>query len=72
MMSLRHRKHRIAKGSFDHLIGARENGLRNGEAERPGGLEVDHQFEARRLFDWEIARFGARPNFGNVSCGAPK
>jgi hypothetical protein len=43
---------------FDHLVGGGEHRLRHGQAERLGGLEVDHQLEARRLFDWEIARIG--------------
>src|SRR5262250_1151317 len=29
--------------SFDHLVGAREEGRRNFYAERPRGLEIDHQ-----------------------------
>jgi hypothetical protein len=28
---------------FDHLVGARKQCWRHGEAERLGGLEVDHQ-----------------------------
>jgi hypothetical protein len=27
---------------FDHLIGAGEQCRRHGDAERPGGLEIDH------------------------------
>jgi len=34
---------RSKKGSlFDHLVGDGEHARRNGEAERLGGLEVDH------------------------------
>jgi hypothetical protein len=36
---------------FDHLVGGGEQRLRHGQAERLGGLEVDHQLEARRLFE---------------------
>src|SRR5580704_16745378 len=56
---------------FDHLVGGGDQRWRHGQAEHLGGLEVDHQLEARRLFYWEIARIGARHNFGNVPCGAP-
>ena len=34
---------------FDHFVGAREQRLRNSEAERLGGLQVDHQLEECRL-----------------------
>src|ERR1700733_2240540 len=57
--------------SFNDVVGEQQHRLRDGQPERLGGLEVDHQLEARRLFDWEIARIGARHNFGNVPCGAP-
>jgi len=33
---------RIAKGLFDYLIGSREQRRRHVEAERLGGLEVEH------------------------------
>jgi hypothetical protein len=45
--------------SFNDLVGEQQHRLRDGQP------------EARRLFDWEIARIGARHNFGNVPCGAP-
>jgi hypothetical protein len=41
---------------FDHLVGAGEQRLRQGEAERLGGLEVDHQLELCRLFNRQITR----------------
>ena len=36
---------------LDHFIGADQQRLRDGEAQRFGGLAVDDQFEFRRLLD---------------------
>ncbi len=35
---------------FDHLVGAGDERRRHSEAERLGGLEVDHELELRGLF----------------------
>ena len=44
------------------LVGAGEQGGRNGEAERFGGLRVDHEFEFNGQFDWEVAGLHALEN----------
>src|SRR5262249_58695393 len=37
------------RNSLDHLVGAREQRRRNGEAESRRCLEIDHEFDLRRL-----------------------
>ena len=44
-------KVRTRKISLDHLVGADYDRWRNGEAERLGGQEIDHQLEFAGLFD---------------------
>src|SRR5258705_13956511 len=48
--------------SFDHLVGAREQGRWNVDAERLGGLEVHHQFELGWLPDRKVGRLHALEN----------
>src|SRR5262249_16531037 len=45
--------------SLDHLVGEREQLVGNGQAERLGGLEVDHQFEFCWLQHRQIGGLGA-------------
>jgi hypothetical protein len=45
--------------SLDHLVGAQQERLRNGEPERLGGLEIDGQIELRGLLHRQVSRLGA-------------
>jgi len=42
----------------------------DGQAERLGGLEVDHELELGRLLDREVAGLGTTKDLVNVTCGA--
>src|SRR5215831_11055769 len=54
----RRRAERGTRGapSFDHLVGEREQPVRNLEAERLGGLEVDAQLDFRGLYHRQVGR----------------
>src|SRR3954447_22351678 len=43
-------------GSFNHLVGTREHGWRDIEAERLGGFQIHYEF-VRRLLDRQVSRF---------------
>jgi len=55
---------------FNDLIRPQQQRRRDGEAEGLGGLEVDHQFELRRLFDRKVGGLGAFKNSSDVGSGA--
>ena len=46
----------IRKPSLDHLVSAAEQRAGNSEPERPGGPEVEEQFDLRRLLHRQIGR----------------
>ena len=48
---------------FDHLVGARQQHRRHGEAEHPGGLGVDDQLELARLYDRKVGGSSAVLSF---------
>src|ERR1700693_4679552 len=45
--------------SFDHLVGADDEGLRQGEADCARGLQIDRECEFGRLLHRQIARVRA-------------
>src|SRR6516164_6487919 len=46
-------------GLFDYLIGTQQDRCRQIDSDRPGGLQVHHHLELRRLLDRQIAGLGA-------------
>ena len=57
---------------FDHLIGALLQLPGHVEAERLGGLEVDHQLELDRGLDRKLARLRALEDAIGIGRRAPK
>src|SRR5262250_1188786 len=51
-----HARRSISLCSPDDLVGPDEDGLRDRQTERLGGLHVDDQFELRRLLDGDLTR----------------
>jgi hypothetical protein len=49
----------VGSTSLDHLVGRGEQRLRDGEAERLGSTQIDHEIELARLLHWEVSRFNA-------------
>jgi hypothetical protein len=52
---------------FDHLIGGSKQCRRYGKAKDFCGPEIDHQLQARWLFDRKVSRFCALQDFFNVT-----
>src|ERR1700730_4033967 len=58
--------------SFDHLVGTREQRWRHLDAERLGGLEVNHQFVVGRRLHRKVGGLLALENAVDVAGGAPE
>jgi len=56
---------------IDHLIGAREQRLRHFEAERLGGLQIDHQLVFGRRLHRQVGRLLAPEDAVDVAGGSP-
>ena len=56
--------------SFDQLVSGGEQRLRDGQAERFGGLKVDGQYELCWKFDRQIVSLGTFQNPVNVVGGS--
>jgi hypothetical protein len=57
--------------SFDHLVGALLELQRHAEAERLGGLHIDHQLELDRGLDGSLARLRALEDAIGIGRCAP-
>ena len=51
---------------FNHLVGEREQPIRDGQSERLGGLEIEHQVVLGRLLYWQISRLFAFKNAADI------
>jgi hypothetical protein len=58
--------------SFDHLVGELLEMQRHVEAERLGGLEIDHQLELDRGLDGKLARLRALEDAIGIGRRAPE
>src|SRR5689334_4382456 len=71
--SSRRPRERSARGaSFDHLVGAGEDGWWDAEPERLCRLQIDDQLKRRRLLDGQIGGLGAVEDLSGINAGLAK
>src|SRR6266851_1949538 len=63
---------RSHESSLDHLVNPGKNRWRHDEAERLGGLEIDHQLGFDRLLNRHVGGVGALENPVDEDRGAPE
>jgi hypothetical protein len=56
---------------LDYLIRSQQQRVGNGDAERLGGLEVDHELELGGLLHRQVGRVGPLQDLVHVGCGPP-
>src|SRR6266478_6802454 len=57
---------------FDHLVGGGDERRWHGEAERPGGLKVDHKLELGRRLNGQVGGFVALEDTIGIRRRTPK
>ena len=57
---------------FDHLVGAQKERLRDREAERLGGRQIDYEIKLSWLLDWDIPWLRSTQNLIDQIGGAPE
>src|SRR5262249_9589921 len=58
--------------SFDHLVGAQQEGIRDRQAERLGGGQIDDELESRWLLDRKFGRLRPAEKLVDIVGGAPE